>query len=79
MNTNRKQGLVVYVDAQTDSGIQKAMRKFKRKVNDDNRLREYRERQEFVKPSAKRKRAKAAAKKRWEREVDKTKQQPRQY
>lgn len=50
-----------------DGNVEKALRKFKKKVNDSKVLQDYRERQEYVKPTTKKKVAKSAAKKRWER------------
>ena len=42
-----------------------ALRKFKKKVQEDGILQELREREHFVKPSLKRKKAKAAGRARW--------------
>jgi small subunit ribosomal protein S21 len=42
-----------------------ALRKFKKKVQEDGILQELRERQHFTKPSEKRKKAKAAGRARW--------------
>jgi len=42
-----------------------ALRKFKKKVAEDGILQELRERQQFEKPSLKRKKAKAAGRARW--------------
>ena len=41
--------------------IQKALSKFKRKVKDSEHLQEYRERQEYVKPSVKKRKQKQLA------------------
>ena len=43
----------------------KALRRFKKIVQEDGILQEYRERQEYTTPSEKRKKAKAAARSRW--------------
>tara|TARA_B100000795_G_C22457121_1_gene307849 strand:- start:89 stop:358 length:270 start_codon:yes stop_codon:yes gene_type:complete len=51
--------------------IEKALRLFKRKCADAGTVLECRERQAFVKPTEKRKKAKAAAKMRQKREVQK--------
>lgn len=48
-----------------NNDVTKALRKFKRKVQEDGILQEYRERQYFEKPSLVRKKAKAAARARW--------------
>ena len=50
-----------------DGQVDKALRKLKKKVNNSNVLMEVRERQQYVKPSTKRKIAKSAAKKRWQK------------
>ena len=42
-----------------------AMRKFKKKVQEANLIQEIRERKEFVKPSERRRKAKAAGRARW--------------
>jgi small subunit ribosomal protein S21 len=66
MSRNHKQepdrGLVVTV---VNNDVNRALRKLKKKVNNDGLLKELRERQYYEKPSAKRKKAKAAARKRW--------------
>lgn len=45
--------------------VSKAIRIFKKKVQEEGILQEYKERQHYEKPSAKRKKAKAAGRKRW--------------
>ena len=55
-------GLIVTV---VNNDVNRALRKLKKKVNNDGLLKELRERQYYEKPSAKRKKAKAAARKRW--------------
>jgi small subunit ribosomal protein S21 len=66
MSRNHKKepdrGLVVTV---VNNDVNRALRKLKKKVNNDGLLKELRERQYYEKPSAKRKKAKAAARKRW--------------
>lgn len=49
--------------------INGALRKFKKKVQDSGILQELREREEYTKPSIKRKKAKAAARARWLKQV----------
>ena len=70
MSRNHKQepdrGLVVTV---INNDVNRALRKLKKKVNNDGLLKELRERQYYEKPSAKRKKAKAAARKRWLKKV----------
>jgi small subunit ribosomal protein S21 len=50
-----------------DGNVEKALRKFKKKISDQNLLQEVRDRQEFVKPTVKRKLAKSQAKRRWQK------------
>ena len=57
-----EKGLYVTV---INNDVNRALRKLKKKINNDGLLKELRERQHFEKPSAKRKKAKAAARKRW--------------
>ena len=51
--------------------VNKALRIFKKKVQEEGILQEYKERQHYVKPSEKRRKAKAAGKKRWEKKQEK--------
>lgn len=51
----------------------KALRKFKRKVADSGILQEVKERSHYVKPSEKRRKAKQAGRKRYEKMVEKRK------
>jgi len=56
---------------QVDNGnVEKALRKLKKKMNNDGKLQDVRARQEFVKPSTKRKLAKASAKSRWRKKIN---------
>lgn len=48
-----------------DGNAEKALRKFKKMITDYGTLQEVRDRQEFVKPTVKRKLAKSQAKRRW--------------
>ena len=48
-----------------DGNTEKALRKFKKKITDSGLLQEVRDRQEFVKPTLRRKLAKSQAKRRW--------------
>ncbi len=48
-----------------------AMRKFKRKIQDDGRLQEVKQRQEYIKPSERKAREKAAARARWLKKLNK--------
>ena len=53
----------------SDGNVERALRKFKKKIQNSGLLIELRDRQTYVKPTAKRKTAKSLAKKRWERYV----------
>ena len=50
-----------------DGNVEKALRKFKKKITDQNLLQEVRDREQFVKPTIKRKVAKSQAKRRWQK------------
>ena len=54
-----------------NNDVTKAMRKFKRKVQDSGILDELRQKEFYEKPTTKRKRAKAAAKSRWKKQLEK--------
>ena len=55
-------GKTVFVQ---DGNVDRAMRKFKKKITDMNIIQEVRDRQQFVKPTTKRKIAQNQAKRRW--------------
>ena len=59
-------GNVVVVE---DGKFEKAVRQFKKKVEESGLLMELRERQAYIKPTTKRKMAKNAAKKRWKKKL----------
>jgi len=50
-----------------DGNTEKALRKFKKKITDSGLLQEVRDRQEFVKPTVRRKLARSQAKRRWQK------------
>jgi|TARA_B110000977_G_scaffold199038_1_gene285304 small subunit ribosomal protein S21 len=52
-----------------NNDVGRALRKLKKKIANDGLLQELRERQHYEKPSTKRKKAKAAAKKRWQKKA----------
>lgn len=52
-----------------DGNFEKALRKFKKKISDSGLLQEVKERQEFVKPTVRRKVAKSQAKRRWQKHL----------
>lgn len=53
-----------------DGNIDRALRKFKKKIADSGFLLKLREKEEYVKPSVERKVRKALAKKRWKKYVE---------
>ena len=53
-------GLTVEVE---NGNVEKALRKFKKKVSNDGKIQDVRNRQEYIKPSTKKKLARASAKK----------------
>lgn len=60
-------GTTVYV---THDNVERALRKFKRKVTDSKRLVELREKEHYTKPTTRRKLKKAQAKSRWKRYLE---------
>jgi small subunit ribosomal protein S21 len=62
-----------------DGNFEKALRMFKRKVDDANIVKEARDRREYVKPTTKRKLARNAAVKRWSKIANSHKLAPRKY
>ena len=53
-----------------DGNVDKALRKFKKKIAEDGLLQELQNRQSYVKPTIKKKLAKNQAKKRWQRYLE---------
>ena len=70
--STNKGGLTVEV---RNGDFTKALRIFKKKVQEANIIQDYRERQEYVKPSEKRAKAKAAGRARWLKKLSKDKQE----
>lgn len=62
-----------------DNNVEKALRKFKKKILEQGLLQEVRDRQEFVKPTAQRKIAKSQAKRRWQKQVRSQQLPPKLY
>jgi small subunit ribosomal protein S21 len=52
-----------------NDNVEKALRKFKKKVADSGLLQDLRERETYEKPTTRRKKAKAAAKRRWQKKL----------
>lgn len=79
MRKQRKQksfGTTVVVE---DGKFEKAMRLFKKKVDDSGLLKELRDREAYVKPTIRRKLAKSAAKKRWQKYLQSQQLPTKQY
>ena len=67
-----KKGLTVEV---RNNDVNGALRKFKRKVNDDGVLQTLKEKEFYEKPSEKRKKAKAAGRARWLKKIARRKEE----
>jgi small subunit ribosomal protein S21 len=52
-----------------DGNIEKALRKFKKKVQDSGLLQELRDRETYEKPTTRKKRKKSVAKNRWRKQL----------
>jgi small subunit ribosomal protein S21 len=52
-----------------DGNVEKALRKLKKKVTESGLLQELQSRETYIKPSVRRKMARAMAKKRWQKQV----------
>ena len=63
---NKVTGNLVVV---THDNVEKALRKFKKKVAESGLLQELRERETYEKPTTARKKAKAAARRRWKKKL----------
>jgi small subunit ribosomal protein S21 len=72
----RKRGIVVEVK---DDNISSALRKFKRKVDDSNKLEDIKARMFYEKPTTERKRKKGAAKARWNKKLREQQLPKKQY
>lgn len=66
---NNSQGKGIYVEVVNDQ-VEKALRKFKKKVLELGLLQDLRAREFYEKPTTARKRAKSAAKNRWKKKLD---------
>lgn len=64
--SNPGRGLVIEVH---DGNVEKALRKLKKKVAESGILQELREREHYEKPTTARKKAKNAAKRRWQKRL----------
>jgi small subunit ribosomal protein S21 len=66
---NKPTGSTVFV--KDGEPIERALRKFKKKIQDSGLLQELRDREFYEKPTTERKRKKSAAKNRWRKELAK--------
>jgi len=62
-----------------DGQVERALRKFKKKIQNSGVLLELRERETFVKPTTRRKIKRSAARNRWRKYVQSQQLPPRQY
>jgi small subunit ribosomal protein S21 len=62
-----------------DGNVERALRKFKKKITELGLIQEVRDRQEFVKPTTKRKIDKSKAKSRWKKYLRDQQLPPKQY
>jgi small subunit ribosomal protein S21 len=53
-----------------DDNVERALRKFKKKIAESNLLNDLRDREFYEKPTTTRKRKKSAAKNRWQKKLD---------
>lgn len=67
------------VTVKDNEPIERALRRFKKKVQDSGLLQELKEREFYEKPTTERKRKKSAAKNRWEKELRKQQLPKRMY
>lgn len=65
MINHRIPGKVVFVDSDHQYGLEKALKKLKRKVQDSKVLEQLKMRENYEKPTTKRKRLKNLARRRW--------------
>lgn len=67
MRDSKPRGLTVFVK---DGNVEKALRKFKKKIQESGLLDEVRERMEYVKPNIERTRDANKARRRWMKKVE---------
>jgi small subunit ribosomal protein S21 len=66
-NRSRKRGLTVYVSY---DNVEKALRKFKKKIQETGLIQELREKEFYEKPTTARKKARSQAKRRWQKKIE---------
>ena len=74
MNKSRARSVLVQ-----DGNIEKALRKFKKKVQNSGILNDLREREFYIKPTTARKLKRSAAKNRWHKQVEAQQLPPRTH
>jgi small subunit ribosomal protein S21 len=74
MNKSRARSVLVQ-----DNNIEKALRKFKKKVQNSGILNDLREREFYIKPTTERKLKRSAAKNRWRKYLESQKLPPRTH
>ena len=74
MNKSRARSVLVQ-----DGNVEKALRKFKKKVQNSGILNDLREREHYVKPTTARKLRRSAAKNRWRKYIEGQKLPPRTH
>jgi small subunit ribosomal protein S21 len=74
MNKSRARSVLVQ-----DDNIEKALRKFKKKVQNSGILNDLREREFYIKPTTARKLKRSAAKNRWRKQVEAQQLPPKTY
>ena len=74
MNKSRARSVLVQ-----DGNIEKALRKFKKKVQNSGILTDLREREFYIKPTTARKLKRSAAKNRWRKQVEAQQLPPKTY
>ena len=62
-----------------DGNVERALRKFKKKIQNSGLLFELKEREQFVKPTTRRKLKASAAKKRWQKYLRSQQLPPKQF
>lgn len=62
-----------------DGNVEKALRKFKKKIQNSGILQDLRDREHYIKPTTRRKTAKSAAKNRWRRYTESQKLPSKKY
>lgn len=67
------------VTVKDNEPIERALRRFKKKIQDSGLLQELKEREFYEKPTTERKRKKSAAKNRWKKELAKQALPPKLY